>query len=367
MKIIRTLLPLALISGLFTAAAVPAVASAASAAPAHTTVTKPSVPAPPTGVAVGTVRVPKPAGSHAKAANPMAAWSVTLTASSTSMWPTQYTTLTATASNDVGPTPYYIYIYNNATGAVVGQCGSGTTCSVALTSNTPGYQVFSAFISDSADTNGSHALAFSRSIEVDWVSVDLSLAANLHTLPTGNVSTLTETSSADIGPSPFYVQIWDTTTGAFLVECGFGTTCSTTVSQSVATTHGFIATFAASSRSYPPTLPQSASGKSYVTWTGSGMTISLTAPAVTVNGPGTVTATTNVNVGPTPYYIEIFDEAGSRIALCSTGTVCSTGYYAGRHVTSNLVAFISSADTAQPPANIQASSNTATMLSEYIG
>lgn len=364
MKTIRALLPLALISGLFTAAAVPAVASAA---PARTTVTKPSVPAPPTGVAVGTVRVPKPGASHTKAVSPLAAWSVTLTASSTSMWPTQYTTLTATSSNDVGPTPYYIDIRNNSTGALVGQCGSGTVCSLALTSNTPAYQSFSAFISDGADTNGNHAVAYSRSIEVDWVGVDISLAANLHTLPTGNVSTLTETSSTDIGPSPFYVQIWDTTTGAFLVECGFGTTCSATVSQSAATTHAFIATFAASSRSYPPTLPQSASGTNYITWTGSGMTISLTAPAVTVNGPGTVTATANVNVGPTPYYIEIFDEAGSRIALCSNGNTCSTGYYAGRHVTSNLVAFISSADTAQPPANTQASSNTATMLSEYIG
>jgi len=365
LKIIRTLLPLALIGGLLTAAA--ATPAVAAAAPAHTTATKPSVPAPPTGVAVGTVRVPKPGGSHAKAVSPLAAWSVTLTASSNSLWPTQYSTLTATASNDVGPTPYYIYIRSQVTGAVIGQCGSGTVCSLALTSNTPSYQSYAAFISDGADTNGNHAVAFSRSIDVDWVGVDISLAANLHTLPTGYVSTLTETSSTDIGPSPFYVQIWDTTTGAFLVECGFGTTCSTTVSQSTAATHGFIATFAASSRSYPPTLPQSASGTNYITWTGSGMSISLTAPEITVNGPGTVTATASINVGPTPYYIEIFDEAGSRIALCVSGNTCSIGYYAGRHVTSHLVAFISSADTAQPPANTQASSNTATMLSEYIG
>ncbi|MGG7382289.1 hypothetical protein ACQ7B2_27220, partial [Escherichia coli] len=75
----------------------------------------------------------------------------------------------------------------------------------------------------------------------------------------------------DISDTPFYMQIWDTTVGAFLVECGFGTTCSTTVSRSVAATHSFIATFAGTSRSYPPTLPQTASGTNYVTWTGSGL------------------------------------------------------------------------------------------------
>jgi len=290
---------------------------------------------------------------------------VTLTASSTFMWPTQYTTLVATTNNDVGPTPYFIDIRNQNTGVLVGQCGSGTTCSVAVTSNTPGTQTFVAYISDSPDIN--HALTISPAVNINWRGVDISLAANLHTLPTGNVSTLTETSGADIGPSPFYVQIWDTTTGAFLAECGSGTSCSTTVSQSTATTHTFTATFAASSRTYPPTLPQSATATDYITWTGSGMSISLTAPEITINGPGTVTATANINVGPTPYYIQIFDEAGSRIAMCGSGNTCSTGYWAGRNVTSHLVAFISNSDTALPPANIQASSNTATMVSTYIG
>jgi hypothetical protein len=366
LKLIRTLLPLVLAGGLSAAAVTPALA----AAPARTAISataKPTVPAPPAGVAVGKVNVPKPGGAHKNAVRPLTSWAVTLTASSYNLWPTQFTTLTATANNDVGPTPYYIYILNQSTGTVVARCGTGTVCSVSVTSNTPALQSVIAYISDLTDVNGNHEVAISPSSNIDWFGVDISLAANPHTLPAGSVSTLTETSSADIGPSPFYVQIWDTTTGGRLVQCGFGTTCSATVSQSVATTHTFIATFAGSSTAYPPTLPQSNSATNYITWTGSGLSISLTAPAVTVNGPGTVTATASINVGPTPYYIEIFDEAGSRIAVCGTGNTCSIGYYAGRNITSNLVAFISNSDSTLPPGNIQASSNTATMLSAFVG
>ncbi|MFL6110726.1 MAG: hypothetical protein ACJ786_05180 [Catenulispora sp.] len=373
MRIIRTLLPFALVGGLFAAAATPAVATTAApahtaAAPAHTTAAPKPVPAPPPGVAVGSVKVPKPSGSHAKAVSPLTTWSVTLTASSTNLWPTQFTTLTATSNNDVGPTPYYIDIRNQSTGVLVGHCGTGTVCSVAVTSNTPADQGLIAYLSDATDVNGNHAVAFSRSISVTWMGVDLSLTASAYTLPAGNVSTLTVTAGSDISSSPFYLQIWDTTTGAFLIGCGFGNTCSTTVSLGVATTHAFTATFAGDSRSYPPPLLQSTSGTDYITWTGSGLRISLDAPALAINGPATVTATASINVGPTPYFIEIFDETtGARITFCSTGNTCSVGYFAGRSVTSHLVAFISNSDIALPPANIQASSNTATMESVVIG
>jgi hypothetical protein len=364
----RALVLLALVAGLFAAAAAP-VAAAALPAHAATAAVKPT-PVPPAGVAVGTVNVAKPHGVKHSVARPMTAWSVSLTASSYALWPTQYTTLTATANGDVGPTIYYIDILDQYTGTVVCHMGTGTVCSVAVTSAKPGLGAYVAYISDATDVGGDHEVAISSSITIDWFGVDISLAASLNTLPVGNTSTLTETSSSNIGPTPFYVQIWDTTTGTLLVQCGSGTTCSVNVSQSVATTHTYIATFAgftSSAAAYPPPTPQSTSATSYVTWTGSGLLVSLTAPAITVNGPETVTATASINVGPTPYYIEIFDENGTLLHSCGSGTTCSFSYTPARQPGSNLVAFISSSSATLPPANIQASSNTVTTMYEFIG
>jgi hypothetical protein len=101
---------------------------------------------------------------------------------------------------------------------------------------------------------------------------------------------------------------------------------------------------------------QAISNLSYVTWSNARYLISLTASR-TSYGQDTVTAMTNVNVGPTPYYIEIFSQTtGSRVAVCGSGTSCSANVSLnfGKN---EFVAFVSSYDTLLPPANIQASSN----------
>ncbi|HEV2344932.1 MAG TPA: hypothetical protein VGS97_12620 [Actinocrinis sp.] len=379
----RVLPLLALAAALFAAGAAPAAAAGStSARSAHTTSTtsttsttnstttaaKPK-PVPPTGIAVGTANVPKPHTTSHVGVRPMTTWTVSLSVSAMYLWPTQYSTLTATASQDVGPTPYFIYIINANTGAAVAACGSGTTCAVTLTYPTPTYDYFYAIIATSSA--GANQQAMSAEPGVEWRGIQLTLAASLNTLPVGNTSTLTATSDTDISSSPFYIQIWDTTAGGGPLNapytCGTGTTCSVSVSQSVATTHAFVATFAYDSTTYPPSGLQTTSATSYVTWTASGWTISLNAPAQTINGPETITATANGDVGPTPYYIQIFDENGTRIASCGSGSTCSVSYTPARYPGSCFVAFVASYSTTLPPANIQASSNTACSQYVYIG
>lgn len=253
----RALLLLALVGGLGAAAAVPAAAAALpghatthSAAAAHAV--KPA-PVPPPGIPVGTTNKPKPSGGGHATIRPLIPWSVTLTANRHVLWPTQFSTLTATANMDVGPTPEFIYILNANTSVVLARCGLGTTCSVAVTSNVPIAYSYRAYISDGSGVNGdNNALAISADTDVDWTGVTMTLTATAYTLPVGASSTLTETSSADIGPSPLFVELWDTTTGTLLATCGEGTTCQATVSQSVATTHSYVATLSPFSASYPP-------------------------------------------------------------------------------------------------------------------
>ncbi|HEV2346002.1 MAG TPA: hypothetical protein VGS97_18020 [Actinocrinis sp.] len=374
----RRVLPLlALAAALFTAGTAPAAAAGSTAArPAHATTTTNSptavakpAPVPPKGIPVGFTNVAKPHVTGHAAIRPMTTWTVSLTASTYDTWPTDYSTLTATANQDVGPTPYFIYIINANTGASVAMCGSGTTCAVTLTYPTPITVGFYAIIATSS--TGTSEQALSVEFTVEWQGIDLSLAASPSTLPVGNVSTLTATSDVDIASSPFYIQIWDTTVGGGPLNapftCGGGKTCTVSVSQSVATTHTFVATFGNVGSAYPPSSLQTTSATSYVTWTASGWTVSLNAPAITINGPETVTATANGNVGPTPYYIEIFDENGTLLAACGSGTTCSVSFTPIRWPGSNLVAFVSSYSSTLPPAVIEASSNTVNSQYEYLG
>ncbi|HEU5333533.1 MAG TPA: hypothetical protein VFU73_12220 [Actinocrinis sp.] len=369
----RALALIALAGALFAAAAAPATAAASTAsanaassnaassnAATSNTAAVPPVakpaPAPPAGVAVGRQYVPKMDSAPQGTVSPLVTWSVTLTASPTELWPTQYTTLTAKANHTVSGTIYYIDILDDSN-TILAACGAGTTCSVAVTSLTPGIVDYTAYISNSpTDVTGSHYVTYSGGEDVDWFGDDIALTASKYTVAVGTSVVLKEKASSDIGSTPFYVQLWDTTDGTLLNQCATGTTCSATVSQSAATTHSYVATFAGYATSYPPPIPQGASAVNYITWSASGIQVSLTAPAVTVNGPETVTATSTVNVGSTPYYIEIFDENGTRIAACGTGTTCSVSYTpSGRG--SNLIAFVSGYSSALPPTSIQASSN----------
>jgi hypothetical protein len=197
--------------------------------------------------------------------------------------------------------------------------------------------------------------ASSAVVGVVWKSVNLSLSAASTTLPVGYATTLTATTSTDIGPSPFWTEIYDATTGTRLAACGYGTSCSVTVSQFVATTHEYIAYLSNLTAAYAPTGIQAISRVGFVTWSNLGWRVSLTAPAFTF-GTETVTATTNANVGPTPYYIEIFNENGTRLAVCGSGTSCSV-LFTPSTAGSDLVAFVSAYSTTFPPAGIVASSN----------
>ena len=348
-------LPVMIVAGTISAAASPA-----PTAPVGAHIGKPVPVRPPSspGAGLGAAIPAKP--HHAREVAPLTAWSVSLTASPNWLWPTQYSTLTATANMNVGPTPYYLRIYDETAGAYVVTCATGTTCSVPVTQPTPTTHYYIAVVSyaSSGYPPGGEQAA-SGTVGVVWQGVYLSLSASPTTVPVWTAATLTATTSADIGPSPFWTEIYDVTTQTRVAVCGYGTSCSTTVSQSAATTHEYIAYLSNYSTAYPPAGIQETSRVNFITWSNLGWRVSLSAPSATY-GSETVTAYANGNVGPTPYYIEIFNEStGTRLAECAWGSTCSATFtpsYSG----SDLVAFISGYSTAFPPTGIVASSNVAT-------
>ncbi len=79
------------------------------------------------------------------------------------------------------------------------------------------------------------------------------------------------------------------------------------------------------------------------------------AASVPVNTNVTLRATTNTNVGPTPYYILILDETGTILIRCGSGTTCSTTVTSSAAATHRYTAALSTSSTsntanAQSPA-----------------
>ena len=97
-------------------------------------------------------------------------FSISLATSSSYPYAGQAATITATTNANVGPTPYYITIYSQATGAELAVCGSGTTCSATVSQSTPGRQDFEAFVGDNVAGNGhpGFVLVSSNVVPVTW-------------------------------------------------------------------------------------------------------------------------------------------------------------------------------------------------------
>ncbi len=110
--------------------------------------------------------------AQAAAARPDAGngFTVSLAASTTDPYVGTSVTLTATANTDVGPTPYYITIYDETTGAGLAVCGSGISCSATVSESSTGRHQFEAFIGDDVPGNGApgFVLVSSNQVSVLW-------------------------------------------------------------------------------------------------------------------------------------------------------------------------------------------------------
>jgi hypothetical protein len=300
-------------------------------------------PAQPGAVTDGSLPA-KTASIRTSLAQAAAAWTVDLEASAASLWPAQYTTLTATANMDVGPTPYFIRIWDTKTGVYLASCGAGTTCSVAVTRANSDFTSFTAVVAD-----GANMAVASSFVDVYWHGAGIQLTQSAPTVPLGGTITLTSITDYDVGPSPFFVEIYDVTAATIVARCGAGTRCFVTVSQTTATTHRYRACFTALSSSFPPLNALQCTIDHSASWTnGSASARVLLTASPTSGGIYTVTALTSSDVGPTPYYIQIYTLEGGRIASCASGTICSTSFAPGLNA-QTLVGFVGPWSPTLPP------------------
>lgn len=163
----------------------------------------------------------------------------TLTASAYSALVNTNVTLSVSTDVNIGPTPWYVWI-TDETGALVKECGSGTVCSVSVSSSSPVVHTYSASIRNGAGQLnvvglGNPTVVFRpgpcTSDQTGTICLNALTAST--TQPAWNQPvTLTAYSSRDVGPTIFYIQIVDNTTGAIVANCSSGTTCAATVVNS---------------------------------------------------------------------------------------------------------------------------------------
>ncbi|TMK39248.1 MAG: hypothetical protein E6G66_17900, partial [Actinobacteria bacterium] len=92
------------------------------------------------------------------------------------------------------------------------------------------------------------------------------LAASANYVLVGGSATLTATYTLDVGPTPYYIEIFDHTTGVLVKECSSGTTCSVSVSYSYPTTHTYVAYVARFGTTEPPPDVQQKSNPETIVW-----------------------------------------------------------------------------------------------------
>lgn len=251
-------------------------------------------------------------------------WIVHLTAHPTSLLVGQATTLTATANQDVGPTPYYINIVDTTTGRVIDSCGSGTTCTTTVTENVPTTHLFQADVGGGGAGISTNDQAISGAHAVTWAaSLSVHLVASPSSLMVGQPTTLTATTQDNVATIGEDINIVDTTTGVVIQTCSSGTTCTAQVTEYQATTYNFQADIGPYQALPSAGGVQALSAVHAVTWNPWTVSLSARPTHLDVGHATTLTASVVPAVTGTGESLNIEDTStGQMVGSCSTGATC---------------------------------------------
>jgi hypothetical protein len=258
-------------------------------------------------------------------------WSVTLSASASSVPLDIAVTLTATANQMVYDTDFSIQIWYAAEN-VVSYCYVGPTCSATVSSATATSTAYHAVIWYILGSEGNEVYATSSSKTVAWTNTwSVGLTASLAdgtalggaSVTAGTGVTLTATTNFNLVGSGYFLWIQDLSGQIVNGTACTGQKCVTVVSRSAGAM-----TYRAYVGTVTPALVGSEiahSGALSVTWTAP-WTVTLKASATKVTAGTTVilTATTNQDLGSTAYELLIVN-TGTKTASgrCGSGTTCT--------------------------------------------
>jgi hypothetical protein len=190
-------------------------------------------------------------------------WTVSLSASPTTLAPITGvlavgSALTATANQPVQGSGFDIGIYNVTTGLLAKACNTGAQCSITIGQSTSGTDPYIAYVAEPGPTNPPPDIqAESATSYVTWTTgpfqISLSAPDSFDGQPALATATVT---GADIAPTPYYIEIYDETTGQLLNQetgCGIAQTCSVNFTPTPLGDN-IVAFVMPASNAYPPPL-----------------------------------------------------------------------------------------------------------------
>jgi hypothetical protein len=190
--------------------------------------------------------------------------------------------------------------------------------------------------------------------------VTVSLSASETTLDFGDATTLTATANEDVGPTPYWIEIFDVSTGNLLAACGSGTTCTATsqvdapIPHTVSMTQEYVAYVSTYAATLPTTGIQAASPVVWAAWSDFGYQVSLSVTG-TISDVATAVATPSLS---SAFAIQIYLEDGDGLELLTTcpagDSDCAVSFTASSGG-STLVAFVSGGEGPRLPALVAAS------------
>jgi len=250
------------------------------------------------------------------------------TANATSVPVNTNVSLTAVTNTDVGPTMWYIDIVDE-TNHVVHSCAAGSRCSATVTSSTATSHQYTAWLSTSS-TSIAGGGPRSSAVGVSWTTAGASNTPSSTPVPATNTPTIVAATATSTPVAPSSTPVPP----------------SATSTQSVATATN--TPVAPTSTPNPPTSTPTSTptGSGACASDGTCLTgMSATASSVPVNTGVTLTATTNHDVGPTVWYIDIVNEANSVVKSCAIGSSCAVTVTSATSASHQYTSWLSTSST----------------------
>jgi hypothetical protein len=246
------------------------------------------------------------------------AFSLTLTAPTTTASAGQSVTLTATATSDVSAAGSPLRIVDNTTGKTLASCSAGLTCSASVLVPAGGLHTFQAVIKGKANVQ-------SAPVSITWQAMTLTLAASPTAPAPGQAVTLTATPNFNPGTVGTPVKIVDIGTGRTLLSCS-STVCTVKVDHFDGVTDSYQASIAGK--------VQLTTAAVSVTWPA--VTVSLHASTTTPAAKATVTLTATAGApldGSGETLVIVDTTTGATVASATTGTTAtaSVKFPSGSH------------------------------------
>ena len=157
-------------------------------------------------------------------------WSITLGASATTAKVGTSVTLTGTANQALDQTPYYCVI-EDSSNTVLTHFGTGTTCTIAVSSSTLASKTYHAVVSYS---DGSSPVATSNTVTVTWTPDHLVLSPSTGPIAAGGSQAY---AAEGVGPGPTNTDLGDVTSATTFAIGGGGSCTGNSCTSTVAADH----------------------------------------------------------------------------------------------------------------------------------